>query len=68
MTDNGWPEYSKHVMAELERLQKGQERIREEMVRVRECVATLKVKASLWGGLAGIIPVALLLIWEMTSG
>ena len=55
---NGWNEWSRHVLAELVRLDEFCKETREEVNDLRTQVATLKVKAGLWGaagaGVAGI--------------
>lgn len=35
--------------------------LRREVVKVQIDIATLKVKATLWGGLGGLLPVAIML-------
>ena len=70
---NGWNEWSKHVLAELERLNEQYEKITNEIQRVnsrnlkvvqdlRVELATLKVKASIWGATAGMVPVVVLIL------
>lgn len=62
--DNGWKEWSKHILKELERLNKAIERIDKSNVHRDIELATLKVKAGIWGGLAGLIgAVAIALIY-----
>lgn len=73
MAPNGWNEWSKHVLAELERLnvcyeqlnEKFDKKIGEVYDRINQLhteVAMLKVKSGIWGLLAGAIPVAIALI------
>jgi hypothetical protein len=67
---NGWSEWSKHVLAELERfngeLQTLNEKIEdlksEELRKVYIEIATLKVKSSVWGGVAGLIAALIVLV------
>jgi hypothetical protein len=53
---NGWHEWSKYVLKELERLNACEERIERELREIRTDLATLKVKAGMWGAIAGLIP------------
>lgn len=55
MEGNGWIEYRNMVLAELERLNKRVDEINNKLDRINIDIATLKVKASLWGGLSGAI-------------
>lgn len=60
---NGWNEWSKHVLTELERLSKVCDDIRKQQERIRIDIATLKVKSGVWGAIAGLIPSGLVLIY-----
>mgnify|MGYP003626413235 FL=1 len=66
-TSNGWNEWSKHVLLELNRLntlysqltdalQERNDAINKEIQDMRVELATLKVRASMWGALAGLVP------------
>ena len=61
-----WNEWRELVLSELQSLREGQARLEDGQVLVRIDVAKLKVKAGLWGGIAGLVPgmvgVALLLL------
>ena len=70
---NGWNEWSKHILSELERLNSSYESLMKEINRVNDQtmkdmhdlkvdLATLKVKASLWGAAAGSVPVLILIL------
>jgi len=48
---NGWNEWSRHVLSELERLNTCYNNLDEKLDGVKIDVATLKVKASMWGGI-----------------
>lgn len=65
---NGWSEWSRHVLAELERLD---DNIKELTVAVNSLVtevAMLKVKAGIWGAIGGAIPVAVgLLVYYLRT-
>ncbi len=59
--ENGWGEWSKYVLKELERLNSCYDGINTQLGRVREEIATLKVKASIWGALGGCLPILIIL-------
>jgi len=76
MVKNGWSEWSRHVLAELERLNdhvKGlEDKIdgmkddwHQEIVKIQVDLAMLQVKAGVWGLLAGAIPVAIMVLFEI---
>ena len=56
---NGWSQYEKLVLQSLADLKTGQDALAEDMILVRIDVAKLKVKAGIWGGLAGLVPGAI---------
>ena len=60
--DNGWHEWSKYVLKELERMNKWMGEIQRTCNAQRVDIATLKVKAGVWGLLGGLIPVLILLL------
>lgn len=51
-----WSQWSKHVLAELERLDAKQEKILMEVQKTNIDIARLQMKAGIWGALAGTIP------------
>lgn len=53
---NGWNEWSRHVLAELERNNEELKELRSALEGIRVEIATLKVKAGVWGAAAGLIP------------
>jgi len=60
--DSGdWGQWSNLVLAELKRLNESIEKVREDLTTVTLDVATLKVKSSLWGAMAGAITVIAIL-------
>lgn len=52
----GWDEYRKLVLHELKRLADGQEAMREEVASLKSDLAAQRVRAGLWGAVAGAIP------------
>lgn len=55
-TGGDWNEWRELVLSELHDLKEGQTRLENGQVLLRIDVAKLKVKAGLWGGLAGLVP------------
>lgn len=63
---NGWAIWSKHVLLELERLNDEIEKVGNKLDEIRDDVIMLKTKASLWGGITGlIVAVAVSLITKL---
>lgn len=56
---DSWNEYQNLVLDSLERLETRMTALENQQVLTRIDVAMLKVKAGVWGGLAGFIPGAL---------
>jgi hypothetical protein len=75
-SDDEWGDYQKMVLNELERhnamLQHMDEKIdqlrHEDFVNLRVEIATLKVKASLWGGAAGLGALLVALALKLIAG
>lgn len=66
---NGWTEYRKLVLKELEDLNVEAIESRKDNIKIREEIAALKVKAGVWGMMGGAIPVIIgLIIWIIKSG
>lgn len=61
---NGWNEWSRHVLAELERHNSLLESYNEKLNAITAELVALKIRAGLWGGLAGLVPgiVAILVV------
>lgn len=53
--NRGWTEWSQYVLKELERLNESYSNVNQEINDLKVEVGKLQVKASIWGGLAGII-------------
>lgn len=65
--DDGWNEWKRHVLAEMERLGDGQEKMDDKLKVIHTDIATLKVKAGIWGAIAGFIPSAIAVIWMLVT-
>lgn len=57
-----WEEWSQFVLNELKRLNGSQEAIRKEVGDTRIEIATLKVKAGIWGLAGGAMPVVVMIL------
>lgn len=53
---NGWNEWSRYVLKELERLNHNYEQLDGRISKIQVDIGMLKVKAGVWGALAGGIP------------
>lgn len=62
---NGWTQYQKLVLAELERLSEGNEAISERLNKIEINIAMLQVKSGLWGLIGGSIPVMIMIAVEV---
>jgi len=60
---NGWNEWSKYVLKELERLNGCYEQIDKKVDKIEQEIAMLKVKSGVWGLVGGLIPVVIALIF-----
>lgn len=54
--ENGWNEYSKLVLSELQRLDSDIKRLETKVDTMVESVAALQIKSGIWGFAAGFIP------------
>lgn len=59
---NGWSEWRKHVLLEIERINKNLEKLSEKHTAVCLEVAKLKVYAAIWGAIGGAVITALVLL------
>ena len=55
MTDDGWNEYQRLVLAELERLDASVRGCQSELAEIRLGLAVLRTRAVSWGALGGIV-------------
>jgi len=59
---NGWNQYQKLVMDKLDEHDGKFSNIDSKLTQIQIDIATLKVKAGVWGGIAGLVPVVLGLV------
>lgn len=52
----GWPEYRRLILAELEGIKEQLKEIHENIRRIELDLLTLKLKAGMWGAIAGALP------------
>ena len=64
MSDNGWAEYQKLVLAELKRLDNGLNRLQSDVTEIRLCGAVLRTRAVTWGAMGGVLMWALSLLYS----
>lgn len=64
---NGWTQYQKLVLAELERHSSYLEDLKKHISRLEIEIATLKVKSGVWGLVGGLIPVLIAIGIELLS-
>ena len=60
--ENGWAQYQKLVMEKLDDHDDKFSNIDNKLTQIQVDIATLKVKAGVWGGIAGLVRVVLGLV------
>tara|TARA_R110000744_G_scaffold110557_3_gene208592 strand:- start:140 stop:355 length:216 start_codon:yes stop_codon:yes gene_type:complete len=60
--DNSWSKYEKMVLEKLDNHNTKFGLIENKLTQIQIDIATLKVKAGVWGGIAGLVPVVLGLV------
>lgn len=60
--DNSWSKYEKMVIEKLDDHDTKFTHLENKLTQIQVDIATLKVKAGVWGGIAGLVPVALGLV------
>ena len=60
--ENGWAQYQKLVMEKLGDHVDKFSNIDNKLTQIQVDIATLKVQAGVWGGIAGLVPVVLGLV------
>jgi hypothetical protein len=71
--DDSWPEWSRHVLAELKRLNDNLANLDDKIDTIKDGhisplkieIAMLKVKSGIWGLIGGAIPVILMVLVEL---
>lgn len=64
-TGNGWTQYQKLVLAELERHSDALDAIENHLYRIDVDIATLKIKAGIFGALGASIPALAVVLFEL---
>ena len=62
---NGWNEWSKFVLKELERLNSCYDAIDKKVDKINVELAMLKVKSGIWGATAGIVGSLAILLFQL---
>jgi len=66
---DGWNEWSKFVLKELERLNTCSKDLKQSVDKARMDIVALKVKAGFWGAVGGAIPAVIALgVWIVQKG
>ena len=64
---NGWNEWSKHVLAELKRQNNNVEKLFSLTSQCKVEIAKLQVKASVWGGIGGVLAAIVAMMIRSTA-
>lgn len=62
---DGWDQWAVYVLKELERLNVHYEALRGEVGKIHTEIATLKVKAGMWGAVGAAVPVLIMLAIQL---
>ena len=65
--ENGWSQYQKLVVDKLDDHDSKFTSIEDKLTKIQVDIATLKVKAGVWGGIAGLIPVLIAIVMFYTT-
>ena len=60
--DNGWSKYEKMVIDKLDDHDDKFSGIEDMLTQIQVDIATLKVKAGVWGGIGGLIPAIIAIV------
>jgi len=60
--NNGWSKYEKMVIDKLDDHDDKFNGIENKLTQIQVDIATLKVKAGVWGGIGGLIPVIIAIV------
>lgn len=61
---NGWSEWKQLILYQLKEQGKDIHAIEKSVGDINVHIARLQLKAGVWGGLAGMIPVLIFVIWK----
>ena len=64
--DNGWSKYEKMVIDKLDDHDDKFSGIEDKLTQIQVDIATLKVKAGVWGGIGGLIPAIIAIVVSYT--
>lgn len=78
VSDNGWREWSRYVLKELEHSRDSSDKLQQEIsalrmdfatqgIEIHTELATLKTKAGLWGAVGATIPVLMMIAIQLLS-
>lgn len=59
---DGWDSWANHVLAELTRHNEWNNKLSDQIAAMSNEISMLKVKAGVWGAIAGLIPAAITII------
>ena len=60
--DNGWSKYEKMVIEKLDDHDQKFTGIEDKLTQIQVDIATLKVKAGVWGAIGGLIPAVIAIV------
>ena len=60
--DNGWSKYEKMVIEKVDDHDDKFNGIEDKLTQIQVDIATLKVKAGVWGGIGGLIPAVIAIV------
>ncbi len=60
--NNGWSQYEKMVIDKLDDHDDKFNGIEDKLTQIQVDIATLKVKAGVWGGIGGLIPAVIAIV------
>jgi len=63
--NDDWKSWSRYVLKELENLSDENKELKSEVAKISIELSQLQVKAGLWGGLAGAIPIIIVLLLKL---
>ena len=65
---NGWDEWKNAVLMSLNEIKAEQKDTRKENSQIRTDISKLQVKSGIWGMVGGVIPVAIMIAFEIIRG